>query len=447
MGQFEAGTERRWVSGGRVICPASGIDAHATLIIQDGRIEAVSPEPATPGDHDQIIDATGSLVIPGLVDLHAHLGEPGFEHKEDLASAGRAAAHGGVTTLVAAPDTEPVNDARAITEFIIRRAAEITPVRVLPMATLTRGRRGDHLTDMFDLRDGGAVAFGEGDTALADASLLRRAMEYARAVGRPVFEWPEERGLARAAVMHEGPVATRLGLRGVPEAAERIAVDRAIALARLTGCPIHIGPISTAGAVEALGRAQSEGLPVTCAVTAMHLQLVDEAIAERYDSCLRVRPPLRGVADRSALNAGIASGVITAISSGHRPQSPVEKEVEFELAEPGIAGLETLLSQTLAQVEAGAFGLHHALAALTAAPAQIIGEQSGTLSPGRRADVVVVDAGARWSVSKDTLVGRSKNTPLIGQTLPGVVHSTIIDGEVVYSAVEHMPGQLLSDRG
>lgn len=430
MSNIEAGASRTWVRGGRIICPESDLDATGSLILRDGLIEGFTAEAATPGGHDVIIEAEGQVVAPGLVDLHAHLGEPGFEHKEDLVTAGRAAAHGGFTTVLAAPDTDPVNDTRATTEFIMRRA-EAAGIRVLPMATLTRQRAGKHLTDMFDLRDGGAVAFGEGDKPLRDTALLRRAMEYAKAVGLPIFEFPEEPGLARAAVMHEGPISTRLGLRGVPGAAEQIIVDRAIALSRLTGCPVHLGPVSTGGAVAAVARARAEGVQVSCAVTATHLSLTDAAVAEAYDSNLRIRPPLREEADRQALIAGVASGAVV-ITSGHRPQSPVEKQVEFELAAPGVAALETTLSQTLALVEAGALSLPAAIRALTAGPAAVIGQQAGTLKAGRPADLVVVATTARWHVSTDRLSGRAKNTPLLGATLPGVVTRTLVGGRAVW---------------
>lgn len=435
MSQIEAGTGRSLIQNGRVLCPSTGLDQVATLVISDGRVEGVTREPIEAGAHDEVVDATGAWVLPGLVDLHAHLGEPGAEHKEDLASAALAAAHGGFTTVVAAPDTEPVNDTRAISEFIRARAQAGPGVRVLPMGTLTRQRDGAHLTDMFDLKAGGAVALGEGMRPLRDAGLMRRAMEYARAVGLPVFEFPEEASLARAAVMHEGPVATRLGLRGVPSAAESIVVARGIALARLTGCPLHLGPISCAESVEAVERAREEGLPVTCAVTAMHLQFVDEAIAEAsYDTHLRVRPPVRAEADRAALRAGIASGVISAITSGHRPQSPVEKQVEFELAEPGIAGLETTLGQVLGLIAEGALPLEQALTALTAGPAGVIRQPSGTLAPGKAADLVVVATEARWTVSRESLLGRAHNTPLLGQSLPGVTLRTLVEGRTIWTA-------------
>jgi dihydroorotase len=321
-----------------------------------------------------------------------------------------------------------------VTELIRARAQAVGRARILPIAALTRGCKGERLTEMFDLREGGAVALGDGSRAVADAGLLRRAMEYARAVGLPVFEHPEDAALAGKGVMHEGPVATRLGLAGVPAAAEDVVVMRDIAVAEHTGARLHLGPISTRGAVRAVRMAKDAGLPVTCAVTAAHLHLTDEALAEAYDPNLRVRPPLRSADHVEALRAAVADGTIDAVASGHRPQSPVEKDVELDLAGPGMIGLETALGLVLRLVHAGALSLPAAIARLATGPARALGLEFGRLSVGAPADVVVFDPDARVRVEAAGLASRARNTPFLGQVLPGKVDVTLVGGRIVYSA-------------
>lgn len=427
-------TGRTFIRGGRVVCPDGGIDAVGTVVVEGDRIAGVHPgEMPEPGPGDRVIDATGRVVAPAFVDLHAHFGEPGEEHKEDIGSGCRAAVHGGFGAVALSPATSPPNDNRAATEYLVARGRAAGGARVLPVAALTRGCEGRRLTEMFDLRDGGAVALGDGFRALADAGLLRRAMEYARGVGLPVFELPEDAALAAGGVMHEGPVATRLGLRGVPAAAEDVVVMRDIALAEQTGVRLHLGPISTRGAVRAIRMAREAGLPVTCAVTAAHLHLTDEAVAAAYDPNLRVQPPLRPVDHVEALRAALADGTIDAVASGHRPQSPVEKqEVEFDLAEPGMSALETTLGLTLRLVQAGVLDLSTAIARLAAGPARVLGLESGRLRPGAPADIVVFDPEARVRVEAANLASRARNTPFLGQVLPGRVEWTLVAGRAAY---------------
>ena len=420
-----------WIVNGRVLCPASGVDAEGGVEISGGTIAAVHQGNVTPPAGATVIDARGALVCPAFVDLHCRLGEPGEEHKEDLETGGRAAARGGFGTVCPAADTRPVNDTRSVTEHLVRRAADLGTVRVRPVAALTVRGEGRRLTEMFDLREAGAVAFGDGAHAIADAALLRRGLEYARAVGLPVFEHPEDARLAHAGVMHEGEVATRLGLKGVPAAAEDILVLRAIALAELTGARVHLGPVSTRGAVRAIRRAKHAGIAVTCAVTAAHLHLTDAKVAEAYDTNLRVRPPLRPQAHVDALRAGLSDGTIDAVASGHSPQSAVEKAVEFDIAEPGIIGLETTLGLVLRLVEAGTLGLGDAIARLTCGPAAALGIDAGRLVAGAPADLTVVDTEARVRVEPGDLASRSRNTPFMGQALPGRVAWTLVGGRVV----------------
>ncbi|MCB9537982.1 MAG: dihydroorotase [Myxococcales bacterium] len=425
--------DRILITGGRLVCPASNLDVLGTLEILDGRIVGLHPGEATPGPGAVRLDATGCVVAPGFVDLHVEVGEPGYEHREDLQSAGAAAARGGITTLCAGPGGRPPNDHRGATEYLVRRGREVAGVHVRPVAALTRGRAGERLTDMFDLAEGGAVAFGDGDRGVEDAGLLRRALEYAGGVGRPVFVWPELPALARHGVMHEGPVATRLGLKGVPAAAEDAAAWQAVVLAEQTGARVHLGPVSTAGSLRALRYAREAGLAVTAAVGAAHLHLTDEAVAERYATSLRVRPPLRPRADVEALRAGLAEGLIDAVTSLHRPQSAVEKEVEFDACAPGMAGLETLLGLTLRLVDEGALSLSRAVEALTAG-ARILGLDAGRLAVDAPADVVVFDPAARVRVEADAWASRSSNTPFLGQALPGHVRWTLVAGRVAHAA-------------
>lgn len=427
---------RLLICNGRVICPVSGRDAVATVEVVDGRIAGVHPGEVAAGPGGTVYDAGGAIVAPGFVDLHAHLGEPGDEHKETLVSAGRAAVRGGFTAVCARPDTTPINDTRAVTEFLVRRGREVSPARIWPVAALTVGRAGERLSEMYDLRAAGAVAFGDGDRSVADAGLLRRGMEYARAVGLPVFEYCEDARLARGGVMHEGAEATRLGLKGSPAAAEDIVALRAFALARETGAPVHIGPISTRGAVEAVGLAKSAGLPVTCAVSAAHLHLTDAAIAEDWSPNLHVRPPLRTADDRAALRAGLADGTIDAITSGHMPQSPVEKDEPFGRAAPGMIGLQTTLGLVLRLVDEGVIELVRALELLSAGPLRCLrrtdGSHGGRIEPGAPADLVIFDPLAKVRVDAESLESRARNTPFLGQALPGRVITTLVGGKPAF---------------
>jgi dihydroorotase len=426
-------SERILVTGGHLICPASGLDGPGTVEIVGTEIVGIHTGDVEPGPGATRVDARGCVVTPGFIDLHARLGEPGEEYKEDLRTAGLAAARGGFTSVCASPASTPANDGRVVTEYLVRRAREVSAVRILPIGALTMGREGRRLTEMFDLCEGGAVAFGDGGRPIADASLLRRAMEYAQAVGCPVMVYPEDPSLAGEGVMHEGPVSTRLGLAGIPAAAEEAAAWRAVSLVRQTGARLHLGPVSTAGAIGAVRAAKADGLPITASAVVANLHLDHEAVMS-FDTDLKVRPPLRPKSDVAALKAALAEGVLDAVGSGHQPQSAVEKALEWDLAVPGQMGLELALGLVLRLVEAGDLTLRRAVECLAVGPAKVLGRATPALAVGAPADLVVFDPQAKVRVAAEDLASRSRNTPFLGQALPGRVAWTLVEGRIAYAA-------------
>jgi dihydroorotase len=435
------------IRGGRVIDPANqsltlslSKDAIADVLIDDGRIAAVGPDAGK--DADETIDASGLAVCPGFIDIHTHLREPGFEHKETIETGTQAAARGGFTTLCAMPNTEPPVDSGASVEFVLRRAAETGLVRVLPIACVTKGRAGQQLAELAELAKAGAVAFSDDGAPVADAALMRRALEYASMTGAPVIDHCEDSELARGGVMHEGWVSTRLGLRGVPAAAEETMVARNIALAEQTGTRVHLAHVSTAGAVELLRQAKARGIAVTAEVTPHHLALTHEAVltgpAESatlyYDTNAKVNPPLRTPEDVAACVAGLRDGTIDCIATDHAPHATQDKFCEFDHAAMGISGLETALGLCLSALD-----LETTVAALTIAPVRALGldrriEGLGTLSPGAPGDVVLIDPGAEWTVEPELFASKGRNTPLAGRMLRGRVVATVSAGKVVWRA-------------
>ncbi|MCB2226423.1 MAG: dihydroorotase [Desulfarculaceae bacterium] len=422
------------LKGGRLLCPASGLDKKGDLLLAKGRVEAVGSK-IDPPKSAKVIDCSGKVVAPGFIDLHVHLREPGQEYKETIASGTAAAAAGGFTAVCCMPNTDPVNDSAAVTEQILERAAKAGSARVYPVGAITPGLAGKALTQMAELKDAGCVAVSDDGHPVSDSRLLRRAMEYASGFDIPVVCHSEEKSLSAGGAMHEGPTSTRLGLPGIPAQAEVIAVERDLALAGLTGARVHICHISCAGSVEALRRAKEAGWAVSGETAPHYLALCDEDVGE-YDTHRKMNPPLRSAADREAVRRGLAEGIIDAVATDHAPHSVLEKELEFGLAAFGVTGLETALGIILELVNEGLMSLSQAIERLTASPARILGLPGGSLAKGGPADVCVFDPAAPWVVEPEAMLSMSKNTAFAGRTLPGRAVLTIRGGKVTHQAKE-----------
>lgn len=418
------------IRNGRIIDPANEIDIHADLYIDDGHIQAIGEVPAG-FEAKEIIDASGLIVCPGLVDLKARLREPGQEHKGTIASETKAAASGGITTLCCPPDTSPVIDTPAVADQIQQLAAEAGMARVLPTGALTRGLGGEQLSEMQSLKEAGCVVMSNGPRAIISTLIQRRSLEYASTMGLTVMITAEDPWLAGDGCVHEGAVSTRLGLPGIPECAEVIAVDRDLLLVEKTGARAHFSQLSTARAIELVARARERGLPVTADAAIHHLYLTDIDVAD-FNSLCHLRPPLRSQRDRDAIRSALANGTISAICSDHQPHDVDAKLAPFAATEPGASGVETLLPLTLRLVDEQLLSLAAALACLTYKPASILGIEAGTLAPGTKADVCIFDPEQYWTVSETTLQSRGKNSPFLGWELKGKVRYTLLDGRLVY---------------
>lgn len=418
------------IADGRLIDPANGIDDTRDLYIAAGRIQGVGQSPAG-FQPDQTIDAAGLVVCPGLIDLSARPGEPGQEHKATLASETRAAAKGGITTLCCPPDTDPVIDTPAMANLARTGSERIGYARLLPVGALTRGLEGRQLSEMATLKQAGCVAFSNGEHPLANTLVERRALEYAATFNMTVMLRPEDRYLRDSGCVHEGPVANRLGLPGIPEAAETVATARDLALAEYTGCRIHFRGLSTGTGVRMLAQARNQRLEVSADVAVHQLHLTEMDV-EGFDSNCHVNPPLRGLSDRDTLRSGVSQGIIGAICSDHRPHEPGAKEAPFPSTRPGISGLETLLSLTLRLVQEGVLTLPQAIARLTSGPADILGLPYGRLDPGSTADICIFDPARHWQLRKQDLYSSGHNTPFLGWDFTGRVTHTLLEGTIVY---------------
>ncbi len=421
------------LKGGRIVDPSQGMDAVSDILIEDGKISRIGKDiPPSKAESEKIIDLRGMVVAPGLVDMHVHLREPGFEYKETIRTGSEAAVAGGFTSIACMANTNPVNDNRSVTEFILKQARLGAMAHVFPVAALSRGQAGETLTEFGDLKSAGAVAFSDDGNPVADSGIMRHALEYACSLDMPVLSHCEDRGLSSSGLMHEGFVSTELGLPGIPAVAEDIMVLRDIALARFTGTRVHIAHVSTAGAVQAVRDAKAAGVQVTAETAPHYFTLTDEALRGFSTNC-KMYPPLRGAEDVEAIKEGLRDGTIDAIASDHAPHSSVEKDVEFAYAANGIIGLETSLSLSLKLVLDGLLTLPQLIEKMSTNPARILKISKGSLAPGCDADITVIDLHRAWTVDAGTFRSKSRNCPFDGWDLAGKAIMTIVGGEVRYT--------------
>ncbi len=423
------------IKNGRLIDPSQGIDETGSLLITDGKISWLGGKGTVPPalDYD-VLNAEGLIVCPGFIDYHCHLRQPGFEGKETIATGSQAAAKGGFTTICCMPNTDPPLDNKAMIDYVKSTAASEGVIRILPIGCITRGRMGKELANMGELAEAGVVAFSDDGNTVMSLRLMRQAMEHSLTLGLPISDHCEDTALSKGGQMNEGIIATRLGLRGVPVAAEENIVARDIALSQLTGAHIHIAHTSTQGSVELIRRAKEKGIRVTAEVTPHHLTLTEESVIG-YNTYAKVNPPLRTEKDIKALVQGLKEGVIDIIATDHAPHTENDKLCDFALAPFGISGFETALGSLMSLVHSGQLDLNLLIAKLTSEPAKIIGDRLGklgSLKAGAMADVTIFDPNLEWTVDTKNFVSKGKNTPLNGQSLKGKVIATIYQGEIVY---------------
>lgn len=418
------------IANGRLIDPANGIDGIRDLYIAEGHIQSIGQAPVG-FEPDRVIDARGQIICPGLVDLSARLREPGEEFKASIASETRAAASAGVTTLCCPPDTRPVIDTPAVAELIHQRADNAGMARVVTLGAMTQGLAGECLAEMHALKSEGCVGISNAQFPITNTEVARRAMEYAATCGLIVMLHAEDPWLRNRGVVHEGPVSTRLGLPGIPESAETVAVSRDLLLIEQTGVSAHFCRLSTGRAVDMVADAQRRGLPVTADVSVYHLHLTDMDVGH-YNANCHVRPPLRTERDKQRLRGGLGDGVIGAVCSDHQPHDEDAKTAPFGATEPGISSLEVLLPLTLRLVDDGVFDVQTALATLTYKPARILGLDVGTLATGAPADVCIFEPNRNWLLTDVGMQSAGKNSPFIGWELTGKVTHTLLGGVTVY---------------
>jgi dihydroorotase len=422
------------LKGGRVIDPATGVDGTFDVLLEGGRVAEVGAALRAPAGAD-VVDCTGRWVVPGFIDLHVHLREPGEEYKETVATGVAAAVAGGFTTVVAMPNTKPANDSVAITELILERARVAGLARIIPAGAITKGLGGEQLAEIGDLVGAGCRVITDDGRPVMDAAVMRRALQYAQTFDIPVMVHEEDLHLSARGVMHEGAVATRLGLRGIPAAAEVTMVARDLALLEETGGRLHVAHVSCAGSVRAIRAAKLAGLRVTCEAAPHHFALTAEAV-EGYRTHAKMNPPLREERDRVALIEALADGTVDAIATDHAPHSPVEKDVEFDQAANGVVGLETALPLTLELVRSGKLTVRRAIELLTVGPAKVLGLASGTLKAGSPGDVTIIDPDRAWVVDPSAFRSKSKNTPFGGRAVQGRVLQTYVGGRQVFALEE-----------
>ncbi len=418
------------IKNGRLIDPKNGIDSRQDVFIIDRRVAAVGSAPQG-FVADQVIDASGLIVMPGLVDVAARLREPGYEYKATLESEMSAAVAGGVTSLACPPDTDPPLDEPGLVEMLKYRARSLNQCRVFPVGALTYGLKGAELTEMVELSEAGCKAFSQADAPLTDTRVLLRAMQYAATFGYRVWLRPQDSYLAKNGVAHDGEVATRLGLPAIPVVAETIALATMLQLARETGVTLHICRISSADSVEMIRTAKREGLNITCDVSMNHVHLTETDIGF-FDANCHLMPPLRNQRDKAGLRAGLLDGTVDAICSNHSPVDDDAKQLPFAEAEAGATGLELLLPLVLKWAAQEKVPLLHALSRISIVPAQLLGQKMGHLSPGAHADICIFDPRTDWRVEPGALRSQGKNTPFNGYEMQGRVRYTLLDGQIVF---------------
>ena len=423
---------------GRVIDPASGLDEVADILIRDGVIADLGdltpiPSPCTErGGECEVFDLSGKVVCPGLIDMHVHLREPGFENKETIETGSHAAVAGGFTTIVCMANTKPVIDNRAVVEFVTRQGKEAGFANVLVAGAITKELKGDQMAELGEMAEAGVAAFTDDAFPVQNSRMMRLCMEYARMLDKPVLTHCEDKTLAADGLVNEGVVATTAGLRGIPAVAEEVMVARNIMLAALTGCRLHIQHVSTAGSVEIIRRAKQSGMALTCETCPQYFSLTDEVVAT-YDTNTKTNPPLRTARDLEAIKAGLADGTIDIIATDHAPHATEDKEVEYELAAFGMVGLETALGLVITElVNKKVLSLSEAIAKMTVAPASTLGLKSGALSKGAKADITIFDPEAQWEVNSANFKSKARNTPFEGWKLTGRPVAAIVGGRIVF---------------
>ncbi len=422
------------IRGGRVIDPASRLDARVDVLVENGRISQIGD--GLKAKHAEVFDAAGLVVTPGFIDIHTHLREPGREDKETIATGALAAAAGGFTAVCAMPNTTPVNDSGSTTRFIVETAKREAVVRVYPIGAITRGSMGEELSEYGDLKAAGCIAVSDDGRPVQNARVMRRALEYARTFGLPVIDHCEDLDLSKGGAMNEGAVSVALGIPSAPHVSETIMVERDVLLAEYTGSHVHIAHISTAGAVDAVRRGKARGVRVTSEATPHHLILTDEAVREHdYDPVTKMNPPLRSEEDRKAVIAGLLDGTIDAIATDHAPHTTEEKICEFDCAAFGIVGLETAFALCHdGLVNTGLLDITRLVQLLTLGPARALGLPGGTLEKGQPADITIFDPAEVRTVKPESFRGKSRNSPFVSRTLTGWPVATIVAGVVVFRA-------------
>jgi dihydroorotase len=423
------------LKGGRLVDPSQNLDEQMDILIENGKITGAGKnlhksekDAAVP---IRILDLKGFIVIPGLIDMHTHLREPGFEYKETIRTGSEAAAAGGFTSIACMPNTKPVNDTRSVTEFIKRQAAACGLANIYPVAAISMGSEGVNLTEFMDLKNAGAIAFSDDGKPVTNSALMRTALEYASSLGVPVISHCEDTYLSSGGAMNEGAVSTELGLQGMPTIAEDVMVARDIIIAGYTNTILHIAHVSTAGAVQLIREAKAKGFKVTAETAPHYFTLTDNAVRE-YDTYTKVNPPLRSIVDVEAVKEGLRDGTIDAIASDHAPHASTDKDVEFEYAAFGFTGLETSLALGLKLVADRHLSLHQLISKMSTNPAKILNIDKGTLKTGSDADITVIDPKKKWTVDRGNLRSRGRNTPFHGRTMTGRAVITIMGGKITY---------------